>query len=122
MNILLFFICIIINPIRLGEKFTFSEEVREKHIGFREVGQEKFVLLKQKSGEFFQKVRINAEFSQRLLRKQNLLVNNDLFILITESRVSSCFLSPVRESNAVWLMSCGGGGPERHTFLYGTTL
>ena len=36
-----------------GEKFAFSEEVREKHIGVREIGQGKFVLLKQKSGEFF---------------------------------------------------------------------
>ena len=41
------------NPIRSGEKFAFSEEVREKHIGFREIGQGKFVLLKQKSWEFF---------------------------------------------------------------------
>ena len=53
MNILLVFTCIIINPIGLGEKFTFSEEVREKHVGFREVSPEKFVLLKQTSGEFF---------------------------------------------------------------------
>ena len=47
------FTCVIINPIRSGEKFTFSEEVRGKHIGFREIGQGKFVLLKQRSGEFF---------------------------------------------------------------------
>jgi len=52
-NILLFFTCIIINPIRSGEKFAFSEEIREKHKGFRETGQGKFVLLKQKSGEYF---------------------------------------------------------------------
>ena len=35
------------------EKFAFSEEVREKHIGFSEIGQGKCVLLKQKLGEFF---------------------------------------------------------------------
>ena len=50
---MLFFTCIIIYPIRSGEKFPFSEEVREKHIGFSEIGQGKFVLLKQKSEEFF---------------------------------------------------------------------
>ena len=50
---LLFFTFIIINPIRSGEKLAFSEEVREKHIGFREIVQGKFVLLKQKSEEFF---------------------------------------------------------------------
>ena len=52
-NILLCFTCIIINSVRSREKFPFSEEVREKHIGFREIGQGTFVLLKQKSGEFF---------------------------------------------------------------------
>ena len=51
-NILLYCTCIIINLIRSGEKFAFSEEVREKHIGVREIGQGKFVLLKQKSGIF----------------------------------------------------------------------
>ena len=38
---------------RSGEKLAYSEEVREKHIGFREISQGKFVLLKQTSGEFF---------------------------------------------------------------------
>ena len=50
---MLFFTCIVIDPIRSGEKFPFSEEVREKHMGFSEIGQGKFVLLKQKSGKFF---------------------------------------------------------------------
>ena len=50
---MLFYTCFITNPIRSGEKFAFSEEVREKHVGFRGIGQGKFVLLKQKSGEFF---------------------------------------------------------------------
>ena len=56
------FYCIIIYPIRSGGKFAFSEEIREKHIGFREIGQGKFVLLKQKSGEFFLKVQINPVY------------------------------------------------------------
>ena len=45
-----------INPIRSGETFAFSEEVREKHIGFREIGQGKSVLFETKvRGMFFRK-------------------------------------------------------------------
>ena len=50
---MLFYTCFIVNLIRSGETFAFSEEVREKHIGFKEIGQGKFVLLKQESVEFF---------------------------------------------------------------------
>jgi len=56
---LLFFTCIIINPIRSGEKFAFSEEVREKHIGFRNRSGKICAFEAKVRGICFQKVRIN---------------------------------------------------------------